>query len=573
MNVKKEVSIFTSFVTLYVCFKNTKNLKNHPIKYIILSLGLFLFAQNNAFSQGKPLNPIRDTGPKTKVELLPGADSLVGLNTDFSLIQVFGNVSFRHRGSILKCRIAIQNSIANTIEAYGNIKIIQGDTLTITGDTLYYDGNTRYAKIYGKQVVLRDKKIVLETRQMNYDMNSSDAYYSTRGKITQDSSILRSNKGNYNTKTKLFNYVGDVEIMHPKYVLCTEKLDYDSNNHLATFITQTSITSTDGVINAKSGTYNTETQEANFGGRSKVANDEYTLEADTLFFNRSTDSGLAIGDVEFVSQKDKVVLTGNRAIRDGEKGLTKMMGKSLMKSFEEADTLFLRSDTLFVYEYLENELKKDSSKTDTTQQERKLKLVVADGNVKVFKTDLQSLSDSLRYDMQDSTIRFYTRPIIWSTENQLTADTIVAYLKNSKVKNVWLNSRSFVISQDTAQNFNQIKGRQIRALFSDSTDIERVFVEGNGESIYFALDEKNKLIGLNRVECSRMVLNFAKKKVSRIAFMGKPESRLIPPKQIGSQEVKLENFNWRIDEKPTKEMIIGSKFVPQNKNIDVEKPK
>lgn len=545
-------------------------MKNFLIKNLFASVLLLLSLSFGAWGQGKPLNPIRDLGPKTKVELLPGADSLIGLNTDFSLIKVFGNVNFRHRGAILKCRIAIQNSIANTIEAYGNVKIIQGDTLTITGDTLYYDGNTRYAKIYGRKVELTDKNVVLETRQMNYDMNSNDAYYTTRGKIKQDSSILRSNRGNYNTKTKRFNYVGDVEIMHPKYVLCTEKLDYDSNNHLATFLTETTITSADGTIHANNGTYNTETQEANFGGRSKVANDDYTLEADTLFYNRSNDSGLAIGSVQFVSLKDNLVLNGNRAIRDGATGLTKMMGKALMKSFEDADTLFLSSDTLFVYEYLAGELPADSAKTDSTQKEKQLKLVIADGNVKVFKTDLQSLSDSLRYDMQDSTIRFFTNPIIWSAESQLTADTIVAYLKNSKVKTVWLNSHSFVISQDTVQNFNQIKGRQIRAIFSDSTDIEKVYVDGNGESIYFALDEKNKLIGLNRVECSKMVLNFAQKKVNRIAFMGKPESRLIPPKEVGTKEVELEDFKWRTEEKPTKESIIGSNFVPLNKKVEEE---
>ncbi|MDP5139584.1 MAG: hypothetical protein NWP83_03835, partial [Spirosomaceae bacterium] len=171
---------------------------------------------------------------------------------------------------------------------------------------------------------------------------------------------------------------------------------------------------------------------------------------------------------------------------------------------------------------------------------------------------------SLRDDMKDSTITFFQKPILWSNENQLLADTIVAYLRNDKIKDLYLKSSSFVISKDTAQNFNQIKGRQIQAVFDDSTAIEKVLVDGNGESIYFAVDEKNKLIGLNQVVCSKMALSFNQSKVQRIVFMGSPESKLIPPKEIGGNDVKLANFAWRIDEKPSKESIIGSNIVDVN---------
>ncbi len=118
----------------------------------------------------KPLNPIKDNGPKSMIELVR-ADSLVGDNS-LSRTQTFlGNVIFIHRGVKLGCQKAIHNQSSNFIEAYGKIVINQGDTLTIVGDTLLYDGNLRFAKVYGKQVILRDKKVTLRTTKMFYDLN------------------------------------------------------------------------------------------------------------------------------------------------------------------------------------------------------------------------------------------------------------------------------------------------------------------------------------------------------------------------------------------------------------------
>ncbi len=70
------------------------------------------------------------------------------------------------------------------------------------------------------------------------------------------------------------------------------------------------------------------------------------------------------------------------------------------------------------------------------------------------------------------------------------ADTIVAYLRNDKIKNLYLKSSSFVISKDTAQNFNQIKGRQIQALFDDSTAIEKFTLTETGKVFISRLMKK-----------------------------------------------------------------------------------
>jgi hypothetical protein len=123
-----------------------------------------------------------------------------------------------------------------------------------------------------------------------------------------------------------------------------------------------------------------------------------------------------------------------------------------------------------------------------------------------------------------------------------------------------LLQNSFVVEVDTIRNFNQIKGRKIDALFDTKSVLQTIKVEGNGESKYFALDEKNRIIGLNTVQCSSMQFYFKEKKIKSIVFRGNPESTLIPPKEIITEDMKLDRFEWKANKKPTKDTIFAKKF-------------
>lgn len=139
-----------------------------------------------------------------------------------------------------------------------------------------------------------------------------------------------------------------------------------------------------------------------------------------------------------------------------------------------------------------------------------------------------------------------------------------------------LRSNSFVISEDTlVAQFNQVKGRTINAYFNEESNLKRVFVDGNGQSAYYAMDEDEKLIGLNRVECGKMNLQFVANRVNRIAFLGQPVGSLIPPQNIKAPQRQLEGFNWRISEKPTLKQTTWAEETPaeqpveQTKQVDV----
>lgn len=461
--------------------------------------------------------------------------------------KVMGNVRFRHKGVYMYCREAIQNVNLGMIEAYGNVKIVQGDTITVTGDTLFYYGTNRLAIMSGPKTTLKDKKRTLTTRRIEYDMANSVATYRTPGKTVDEANTLSSNQGFYNTRSKIFTYIKNVKIVNKNYTLTTDSLVYESLTKWSEFRGPTTIVSKDGTLNAKKGRYNTETEASEFDRRSTVENESYTLTGDSLQYDNQRQQGYAKGNVVLVAKKDSTLLYGNEGFYRGEEGFAKVFGKALVKSIFSADTLFIRADTLYSFE----------NKEDSTRK------LIANRNVYIFRTDFQARADSVLFDSSDSIIYFFKKPILWSTNYQLEADTISAFLVNQRINRILLRANSFVISEDTLiRQFNQVKGRTINAYFTPENKLRQVLVDGNGQSAYYALDDERKLIGLNRVECGNMNILFDNNSVKRIGFIGRPDGRLIPPKDIKSTHRQLEGFNWRISDKPTKQITTWTATQP-----------
>ena len=502
-------------------------------------LFILLFFTTSLYAQTPAITPITPTNPN-QVEIIK-ADSLVGQNTPFmSVRRLMGNVALRQATTLLYCNLAILNETTNILEAYGKVKIIQADTVTITGDTAYYFGNERKAKINGR-VKLDDKTILLTTNKLDYDLNSSVAYYNTGGKVVDKKSVLTSKEAYYNTVTKLVNFKTSVKVLDKEGNLTADSLRYSTLSKEAYFVAPTLIVNGKDTTYANPGSqYNTVTKIANLKGRSTVKTDDYIMIADTMIYDPPTEIGVANGNIVFLSRKDKAILTGDKGRYSKRTGVTRVFGHALLKNIMENDTLFLNADTL----------------VSLDNKETKVKKMYAYKHVLMYKSDMAGKCDSLSYNMSDSTIYFYQKPILWNTKNQSEADSINVLLRRNKIKTMNMKGKSFVVSIDTLINYNQIKGRKMVVNFTDSSRIEKVTVEGNGESIYYAIDEKNTVTGMNRVQCGKMNINFKKNKVSKIAFLAKPDGRFIPPKEIKNDDKELVGFRWRIAERPTKESIM-----------------
>lgn len=539
------------------------------IKQLITFMTLLTFITTYA---QRPTSSPSATAGEEKVFLL-GADNItISKLLDGSEIRrVVNKVIFRHKGALMYCDLAIHNVASNALEAYGHVKIVQGDTVTVTGDTLFYYGNSRLAKVSGKVVTLKDRKRTVTSNRIEYDMASGIAFYPDRGKTVDAENTLTSKQGYYDTRTKISTYYHDVKLVNKKYTLTTDTLVYNSLTKIADFRSPTKVVSKDGTVVAKNGSYNTETGESIFRTRTTIDNPDYTLTGDSLTFDNLNKKGFAKGNVELVSKNDDTILNGDFGQYNGKLGRSKVWGHALTRTVISKDTLFMTADTLYSVEIqvdsLSKKVSKSATKTDTSNAQKPRQLI-GYKNVLLYKKDLQSKCDSLIYNSLDSTITFLKKPIIWSTKYQMEADSIVAQLVNQKLRTMYLKAKSFVIAQDTLFNFNQVKGRRITAFFDDSTRLQRVFVEGNGESVYFAANEENKAMGMNRVECAKMTLNFKRTQVHRIQFVGQPDGRFIPPQSVKSEDKQLDGFNWRIKEKPTKsDVLTKANFKPSPPKI------
>jgi lipopolysaccharide export system protein LptA len=485
------------------------------------------------------------------------ADSLTGVVVKgVNLKRLVGNVALQQGNVLLNADLVLQNEAANTLQAFGNVRIVQADSVTITGDTATYNGNTRFAKMTGRRVVLNDGTITLTTRRLDYNLTSHVAYYTGGGTIVDKQSTLTSREGTYNTELKLFTYRGDVRVVDPQSTITADSLRYNSLSKEAFFIAPTTkIVSKDDTLYAKPGSvYNTRTRTSNFRGRSQYSSPKYDLTADTLIYDPPTKIAIAHGNVVFVSRPDSAILTGREGRNYGQSGLTRVWGNALLRNISKGDTLYLAADTLVARETI--------TPIDT------LRRLFAYRAVRIFRRDFQGKCDSLAYYVNDSTLYFYKKPVLWSTDSQSEGDSVRLFLKNGRISSLLLQGKAFVISLDTLRNFNQMKGRRITSFLNNENKLERVLVEGNAESIYFALDDKKKLIGMNRVECARMTLSFRQGEVKRIAFVGKPESSLTPPAQITPANRELDGFIWREKLRPTKQQVIEGRIPKET----VQKP-
>ncbi|MFD2162042.1 OstA-like protein [Paradesertivirga mongoliensis] len=205
--------------------------------------------------------------------------------------------------------------------------------------------------------------------------------------------------------------------------------------------------------------------------------------------------------------------------------------------------------------------------TDSLQNAKKVKapldttrtrIILAYHKVKIFKSDLQSKSDSAFYSYADSTIRCFQNPIIWTQGSQLSADTIFLQLKNRKLDNMQLKKDGFIVStENDSTKFNQVKGSKMTGLFVNSR-LHRMLVDGNAESIYYTTED-SVYSGFNRTLSGRMRLDFANNKLTDVMLVRKAEGKYFPIDKIPKDEDMLEGFVWKPEERPaSKEEIIPS---------------
>ncbi len=508
----------------------------------------------------------------SRIILEEGAAELIGAEVNgrkFNIIKG-GNVNLRQDDTRMTADSVHLYRDTNSMEAFGRVRITDGDSVVIYGDYLNYDGNSGKSILRG-DVQFNDMVIQLFTENLDYYRFSATAYYFEGGRLLDSINVLTSKNGTYVTRIKQLDFYNDVVLVNPEYTLKADTLKYNTLSREAQTFGPTEIIDKDGqIILAEEGsTYQTDLKQSQFTD-GIIKTDTYELTGDVISADELRKIYKAVNRVSLWSKEDSVLITGKFGDYYKEQGITKVYGDAIFRKISEGDTIFMRADTLTSLEF------EDSSQNK----------IIANRNVKIFNVEFQGRADSLHYRASDSTLYLIRDPILWTNKNQLVADQMEVTFIKEKIHEARLLNNSFVANIDTLENFNQVKGRTMTAKFLDD-EMHQILVNGNGESIFFALNDSTyQLMGMNKIECSDINVNFVDGDVVEVLFITKPDAKFIPPHELKEPEKKLPGFDWKIDLKPTRDSIfvvtpmdstlllkpdsLSNSILPDSTKIDLE---
>ena len=459
-----------------------------------------------------------------------------------------GNVIFRHDNALMYCDSAYFYENSNSLDAFGHVRFVQGDTLKGFGDLLYYDGNTKLARmrrhvklIHGRE---EENPTILTTDSLNYDRKTEIAYYFTGGTVRDSLNTLVSIRGNYQTNTKQAVFSKDVQLTNPNFILTSDTLLYNTDTKIADIVSPTDIIYEEETdIHSSRGWYNTQTEQSMLLDRSIVHHqDGRMMTGDTIFYDKKLGFGEIFGDMLMSDTAQQITLTGEYGQSWEENSRGFATDSALMIDWSDsAHFTYIHADTLFTEELYYT----DSAMMDSTYRR-----VRAHYGVRVYRDDTQMTCDSLVYLGSDSTIHLFTEPICWSENQQISADSMIVYIVNGTVDHTVGTGNALCVMQDTLDYFNQMSGKEVISTLDDG-EVKMVDMDGNALTVYFAKESDGSFVGLNTTESSHIKMFIEQQKIHHILFTKETTGVLYPMDQIPTGGDKLATFFWADDIRPT----------------------
>ena len=449
-------------------------------------------------------------------------------NPDAQILN--GHVQFKHNGAKLFCDSAHFYEASNSFEAIGNVKMYQGDTLTLFSDYAYYDGNEQMAEARFN-VVLTHRKSKLYTDSLNFDRLYNIGYFFEGGKLVDNGSVLTSDWGEYDTKTRMavFNY--DVRLRNKKFYLTSDTLYYDTGKSLAHVIGPSNITSGNSHIYTENGYYNTKTDYSELFGRSVMKDKGKSVIGDSVYYDSKKGTSEAFGNVIYTDSINKNKLTGDYCWYDENTGYAMATKRAVAIDFSQKDSLYMHADTFKIYTFNIN--------TDSVYRK-----IHAYNHVRAYRIDVQAVCDSLVYNSKDSCMTMYRDPIVWNGNQQLLGEEIKVFMKDSTVNRAHVIGQALSVEQmpDTI-HYNQISSKEMLAYFNNG-ELNEVESIDNVQIIYYPIDDSDStIIGLNYTETTKMRMFLENRKMKKI-WMPKATGTLYPLPQVPPGKFFLQNYAW-----------------------------
>ena len=552
--------------------------------------------KEEVYTRPEPTRPIRPEIPtanrnqQDKV-FLEYADELYTdefLNKGHQVVR--GNVKFRKGGMYMYCDSAYFYPETNSIDAFGNVKMEQGDTLFVFSDLLYYNGERQMARLRTnsrRKVRLINRDVTLTTDSLNYDLMTELGYFLDGGEIDDKKNRLSSIHGQYSPRTKDAEFNDDVLLENNEdgYTLETNRLLYNTDTHIAKIVDNTLIKSENDTIYCKKGWYNTNTDEAQLHSRSTIIhadslNNVTTLEGDSIIYDKATGISRAYMFRDRNKDAQPMVLTdtANKTILIGGFGLFNDKTKEsfatdypLLIEHSRPDTIFLRADTIrtFTYNYGKKRVEPvltdsmgqplDSlsqamaiAEADSLNKETEYHIAKAYRRARFFRNDMQGVADSMTYISRDSMMYLSCRPIIWSGERQVNGNQINIHFNDTTVD--WAELPDFGMMAEAVEEefYNQMSGKKMKAYLENQT-LRHLYVDGNVQTIFLPMENDSTYNKLVNAESSYMTIDMADGKMDKLKMWPEVTGTVTPLFMIKKNQYYLPDFNWYEAIRPRRE--------------------
>ncbi len=466
--------------------------------------------------------------------------------------------------------------------------IIIDSNFVLKTDSLEFDTEGNICYFRGPTVILQDDaRIYCEAGY--YDLDEGKALFSENASYRNKDQYSKADSMFYYSRGSKIDLMGNAEFRDSTRQADADRIIFWQDSEVAILKGDAVYIENGRRMESDSIYFDAKDEEFFSSGRSKVWNDEQYIEATEINFPSGNEWGYAKGDVVWKDTLQNTILRSEHIDynKESDQVLAKTVGdiRPYIISIVDGDSLWLSADTLFSFEevLLPDTMGVDSlvmsadsilteadslfTSTDSLLTEENVavdtnRILLAYHRVLAYKSDLQVVCDFMRYSDQDSMFYFYEDPIMWSDTSQFIADTIRAAMKSGSIDKIYLDQNAIILNSPDEIYFNQMQGRHIIAHF-DSSELRRMYINGNAESIYYALDEEDAYIGVNRTVCSNMLVLFGNNQVEGIKFYQSPESIMTPMQQAEHNKLRLDGFVWEINRRPkSKWDVIGEKPDP-----------
>ncbi|WP_142783441.1 OstA-like protein [Changchengzhania lutea] len=502
-----------------------------------------LLSISSLFAQGKKKIQIPYSGFLTfDEENYPGAKILTRDDSQ--------QVHIAHENINVWCDRAIHYSQENFIEAFGNVKMVQGDTINMTSKYVEYSGKTQLAFASG-DVVLTDPNSIITSDTLYYDRMKQQAFYNSGGTVVKDSSgTITSRIGRYYMDQKKYQFVNDVVLVNKDATILSNFFDFYSNSGHAYLYGPSTITTSESVTYCEKGFYDTETKTGYAVKNSKINYDNRIIEGDSLYFDNNRSFASATNNITVTDTINKSIIKGHYAEVFKEKDSVFITKRALAITIQENDSVYVHADKIMVTGKPEN------------------RIVRAYYNAKIYKSDLSGKADSIHTNQKTGLTQLINlgrlssgdnfsiarKPILWNFDNQMTGDTIhlISNPKTEKLDSLLVFNSAFIISKDTISEngYNQIYGQRLVGTFNEENALRQVDITKNAESIFYARNDLQELIGIDKAKSGSISILFADGDIEEYSRFNQIDGNTYPESEFPERERQLRGFDWRDNERP-----------------------